>query len=177
VIRKFVVVAAVGLLASLPAKEAASGSIAFVSVPLAKVVSDSRLIVIASVEQVETFIPTTTRTGDPGIKYFAVRIEEVLKSTEAEAPKNLKGSPIVVFDPQEVFYHEHADMIAAGVISFVDPRYPTKVPQVAAGDRLVFFLAGRDKQLKLPRPDAHFLVCGRAYDRLDIKRAVLRRLK
>jgi hypothetical protein len=125
VIRKFVVVAAVGLLASLPAKEAASGSIAFVSVPLAKVVSDSRLIVIASVEQVETFIPTTTRTGDPGIKYFAVRIEEVLKSTEAEAPKNLKGSPIVVFDPQEVFYHEHADMIAAGVISFVDPRYPT----------------------------------------------------
>jgi hypothetical protein len=89
----------------------------------------------------------------------------------------LQGTTIAVFDPQEKFYHDHADLIAAEVISFVDARYATKVQQIAAGDRLVFFLTGRSQQLKLPRLDAYLLVCGRAYDTLGIKRAVLKRLK
>ena len=114
--------------------------------------------------------------NQPGLRYFEGRIEQVLKSTET-APKDLQGTTIAVFDPQEKFYHDHADLIATEVISFVDARYPTKVQQIAAGDRLGFFLTGRSKELKLPRLDAYFLVCGRAYDTPGIKRAVLKRLK
>jgi hypothetical protein len=163
-------------LASLLSREAASSTVTPVSVPLSKVVSDSRLIVIASVEQVANFDPAGSRQNQPGLKYFEVRIEQVLKSTETP-PKDLQGTTIAVFDPQEKFCHDHADLIAAEVISFVDARYPTKVQQIAAGDRLVFFLTGRSKELKLPRLDAYFLVCGRAYDTPGIKRAVLKRLK
>jgi hypothetical protein len=63
------------------------------------------------------------------------------------------------------------------VISFVDRRYPTKVQQIAVGDRLVFFLAGPEAPPNLPLPDARFLVCGQAYDTLAIKRALLKQLK
>jgi len=153
--------------ACLLSRDAVSSTVTPISVPLSKVVSDSRLIVVASVERV---------ANQSELRYFEVRIEEVLKSAEA-APKELQRTTIAIFDPQEKFYQDHADLIAAGVISFVDPKYPTKVQQIAAGDRLVFFLAGRTTQLKLPRPDAYFLVCGHAYDRLGIKPAVVKRLK
>ena len=109
-------------------------------------------------------------------RYFAVRIEEVLKSRES-ATTNWQGRRIAVLDPQEMFYQEEADLIAAEVISFVDARYPTKVPQIAAGDRLIFFLAGPEAARKLPLPDARFLICGHAYDTLAIKRAILKQLK
>jgi hypothetical protein len=164
------------LLVSLLSREAASSTVTPVSVPLSKVVSDSRLIVIASVERVENFDSGGSGKNQPGLKYFEVRIEQILKSTET-APKDLRGTTIAVFDPQEKFYRDHADLIAAGVISFADPKYPTKVQQIAAGDRLLFFLTGRSQELKLPRLDAYFLVCGRAYDRVGLKPAVMRRLK
>jgi hypothetical protein len=76
-----------------------------------------------------------------------------------------------------VFYQEEADLIAAGVISFADARYPTKVQQIAPGDRLIFFLAGPETSRKLLLPDVRFLICGRAYDTVGSKRAVLKRLK
>jgi hypothetical protein len=164
------------VLAFLLSPEAGSSTVTPVSVPLSKIVSDSRLIVVASVERVADFDPAGSRQNQPGLKYFEARIEQVLKSTETP-PKDLHGTTIAVFDPQEKFYHDHADLIAAEVISFVDARYPTKVQQIAAGDRLMFFLTGRSKELKLPRLDTYFLVCGRAYDRLGIKPAVLKRLK
>ena len=110
------------------------------------------------------------------VRYFSVRIEEVLKSRES-VKTNWAGRRIAILDPREVFYQEEADLIDAGVISFVDARYPTKVQQIAAGDRLIFFLAGLETARKLSLPDARFLVCGRAYDTLAIKRAVLKRLK
>lgn len=110
------------------------------------------------------------------VRYFAVRIEEVLKARES-ANTNWTGRQIAILDPREIFYQEEADLIAAGVISFVDARYPTKVAQIAAGDRLIFFLAGPETVRKLRLPDAHILVCGSAYDTLAIKRAVLKRLK
>jgi hypothetical protein len=76
-----------------------------------------------------------------------------------------------------MFYQEQAELIAAGVISFVDRRYPTKVRQIALGDHLIFFLAHPETAQKLPLPDARFLTCGRAYDTLAIKSAVLKQLK
>jgi hypothetical protein len=151
--------------ACLLSREGLSSTVTPISVPLSKAVADSRLIVIASVERV---------ANQSGLRYFEVRIEEVLKSRDA-APKELQRTTIAVFDPQEKFYHDHADLIAAGVISFVDSKYPTKVQQIAAGDRLVFFLAGRGLQSSLP--PAYFLVCGRAYDGVGIKPTVLKRLK
>lgn len=162
--RRFLRLATIAV-ACVLSREAAPSTVTPISVPLAKVVADSRLIVVASVERV---------ANQSGLRYFEVRIEEVLKSTEA-AQKKLQRATIAVFDPQEKFYHDHADLIAAGVISFVDSKYPTKVQQIAAGDRLVFFLAGRGQQSTLP--PAYFLVCGRAYDRPSIKPAVLKRLK
>jgi hypothetical protein len=165
------------LLACVLSREAASSTVSAISVPLAKVVFDSQLIVIGSVERVADYQSSAGAREVRGLKYYGVRIEEVLKSSGAIAAKDWKGQTIAVFDPQEMFYHEHADMIAAGVISFADPRYPTKVQKISAGDRLVFFLAGRDKLQKLPLPDACFLVCGQAYDTLRIKPAVLKRVK
>jgi len=109
------------------------------------------------------------------VRYFSVRIEEVLKSRET-APGSLVGRKVAILDPRDVFYQEEADLIAAGVISFVDARYPTTVQQIAAGDRLIFFLAGPEAARKLSLPDARNLVCGKAYDTLAIKRAVLKRL-
>ena len=109
-------------------------------------------------------------------RYFTVRVEEVLKSRES-AEKNWNGQKISILDPQEMFYQEQADLIAAEVISFVDSQYATKVRQIIAGDRLIFFLGGPEAGRKLPLPDARFLICGHAYDTLTIKRAVLEHLK
>jgi len=176
VIRKHSLRLAAMALASFLSREAVSSTVTPVSVPLSKVVSDSRLIVVASVERVANLDSTGSKKNQPALRYFKVRIEQVLKSTET-APKDLQGATVAVFDPQEKFYRDHADWIAAEVISFVDPKYPTKVQQVAAGDRLLFFLTGRSNELKLPRLDAYFLVCGRAYDRAGIKPAVLKLLR
>ncbi len=166
----------VGVLACLLCREAASSTVSAVTVPLAKAVSDSRLIVVGSVEEISEHRFSSARNKLVTVRYFAVRIEEVLKSRES-APGNLIGRKVAILDPREVFYQEEADLIAAGVISFVDARYPTKVQQIAAGDRLIFFLAGPETALKLSLPDARLLVCGRAYDTLAIKRAVLKQLR
>jgi hypothetical protein len=164
------------VLACLLCREATSSTVSAVTVPLAKAVSDSRLIVVGSVEQISEHRFSSVRNKIVTVRYFAVRIEEVLKSRES-APGSLVGRRIAILDPREVFYQEEADLIAAGVISFVDARYPTKVQQIAAGDRLVFFLAGPETARKLSLADARLLVCGRAYDTLAIKRAVLKQLK
>ena len=165
-----------GVLVCLLCREAASSTVSAVTVPLAKAVSDSRLIVVGSVEEISEYRFSTARNKTVTVRYFAVRIEEVLKSRES-AKTNWTGRRIPILDPREMFYQEEADLIAAGVISFVDARYPTKVQQIAAGDRLIFFLAGPETAQKLPLPDARFLVCGGAYDTLAIKRAVLKRLR
>jgi hypothetical protein len=165
-----------GVLVCLLCREAASSTVSAVTVPLAKAISDSRLIVVGSVEEISEHRFSSARNKMVTVRYFAVRLEEVLKSRES-APGSLVGRRIAILDPREVFYQEEADLIAAGVISFVDARYPTKVLQIAAGDRLIFFLAGPESARNLSLPDARFLVCGRAYDTLAIKRAVLKHLK
>jgi hypothetical protein len=164
------------VLACVLCREAASSTVSAVTVPLAKAVSDSRLIVAGSVEEISEHRFSSVRKKMVRVRYFAVRIEEVLKSRES-APGSLIGSKIAILDPREMFYQEEADLIAAGVISFVDARYPTKVQQIAAGDRLIFFLAGPESAGKLSLPDAHFLVCGSAYDTLATKHGVLKQLR
>ena len=146
------------------------------TVTLAKAVADSRLIVVGSVEEISEYRFSNARNKMAKTRYFAVRIEEILKARDS-ATKNWKGRRIPILDPQEMFYQEQADLIAAEVISFVDPQYPTKVAHITAGDRLIFFLAGPEAAGKLPLPDARFLICGHAYDTLAIKRAVLKQLK
>jgi hypothetical protein len=163
------------VLACLLCREVASSTVSAVTVPLAKAVSDSRLIVVGSVEEISEYRFSSARNKMVTVRYFAVRIEEILKSRESAAG-GLSGRQIAILDPREVFYQEEADLIAAGVISFVDARYPTKVQQIAAGDRLIFFLAGQGTAEKVSLPDARFLVCGRSYDTIAIKRAVLKRL-
>jgi hypothetical protein len=166
----------VGVLACLLSREASSSTISAVTVPLPKVVSDSRFIVVARVEGISEYKFSNARKNPVKTRYFAVRIDEVLKPRESVS-KNWNGRRIAILDPQEMFYQEEAELIAAGVISFVDARYPTKVEQIAAGDRLVFFLADSETAQKVHLPDARFLICGRAYDTLAIKRAVLKQLK
>jgi Trk K+ transport system NAD-binding subunit len=164
------------VLVCLLSREAGSSTISAVTVPLAKAVADSRLIVVGSVEKISEYRFSNARKKAAATRYFEVRIEEVLKSRDS-ATKHWSGRTIPVLDPQEMFYQEQADLIAAEVISFVDPQYPTKVTQIAAGDRLIFFLAGPETAREIPLPDARFLICGRAYDTLAIKRAVLKQLK
>ena len=164
----------VGLLACALCREAGSSTVSPVTVSLAKAAYDSRLIVVGSVEEISEHRFSTARNKMAKVRYFAVRIEEVLKPRKS-ASENWNRRRIAVVDPMEFFYQEQADLIAAGVISFVDARYPGKVPQIAAGDRLIFFL-GSDTPAKLALPDSHFLICGHAYDTLAIKRAVLKKL-
>jgi|GEM_PF-1838049 len=166
----------VGVLAWLLCREAAASTVSAVTVPLAKAVSDARLIVVGSVEEISEHRFSSVRNKIVTVRYFAVHIEDVLKSSES-APRSLIGRKIAILDPREVFYQEEADLIAAGVISFVDARYPTKVQQIAAGDRLIFFLAGPETARKLSLPDARLLVCGRAYDTLTTKRTLLKQLR
>jgi hypothetical protein len=164
----------VGLLAGLLFQPANASTVSPVSVPLSKVVSESQLIVIGSVERITMLYPPDPTKNDPGLRYFEVRIDEVLKGADQAM---VRSEIVPVFDPREMFFHEHADMIAAGVISFVDRRYPTRVRQVAIGDRLVFFIAAAEKSGKSPIAGACFLTCGQAYDTLAIKTAVRKRLK
>jgi hypothetical protein len=164
------------VLACLLSRDASSSTVSAVTVLLAKAVSDSDLIVIGTVEEISECRYSSARNKMVTVGYFAVRIEEVLKSRQS-ATKNWTGHRIAIFDPQEIFYQEEADLIAAEVISFVEARYPTKVHQIAAGERLVFFLAAPETARKFPLPDARLLICGRAYDTLAIKRAVLKQLK
>jgi len=164
------------MLVCVLSREAGSSTVSAVTVTLAKAVSDSRLIVVGSVEEISEFRFSNARKKMATTRYFAVRIEGILKSRDSST-KNWNGHKISILDPQEMFYQEQADLIAAEVISFVDPQYPTKVTHIAVGDRLIFFVAGREAATKLPLPDARFLVCGHAYDTLAIKRAVLKQLK
>ncbi|MEN3367918.1 MAG: hypothetical protein V7609_61 [Verrucomicrobiota bacterium] len=167
----------VTLLTGLLFKTADASTVSPVSVPLSKVVSESKLIVVGSVERIQMLHPPDVTKRDPGLRYLEVRIDEILKGADGATAKNLRETIVPIFDPREMFYHEHAEMIAAGVISFVDRRYPTRVRQVAMGDRLIFFIAAPEKSGKSPIAGAYFLTCGQAYDRLAIKSAVRKRLK
>jgi hypothetical protein len=122
---------------------------------------------VGRVEEISEYQFSNARKNLVKTRYFAVRIDEALKPRESGS-KSWNGRRIAILDPREMFYQEQAELIAAGVISFVDARYPTKVQQIAAGDRLVFFLASPETSQKLPLPDARFLICGRAYDTLAI---------
>lgn len=166
-----------GLLTCVLSREAGSSTVSAVTVSLAKAVSDSQLIVVGSVEEISEHQFSTARNKPARMRYLVIRIEEVLKSRKPSAAENWNGRRIAIVDPMEYFYQEQADFIAAGVISFVDARYPSKVQQIATGDRLVFFLGNPGTPSKLSLPDSRFLICGRAYDTLAIKRAVLKKLK
>lgn len=160
---------------ALPGHATAS-TVSAVTVPLPKAVSQSSLIVAGTVERIGNARAADAKNGDPGFRYFQVRVDEILKATD-KTMKNLKGQTLQIFDPQEKFYHDQREMIAAEVISFVDPRYPTRVQKIAAGDRLVFFISAFEKSPAFPDGGAYRLVCGQAYDILAIRRAILKRLK
>jgi hypothetical protein len=167
---------AAGILTCVLVPETNASTVSAVTVSLAKAVADSRLIVVGRVEEISGYRFSNARKKMATTRYFSVRIEEVLKSRESAETK-WNGHRISILDPQEMFYQEQADLIAAEAISFVDPQYPTRVRQIAVGDRLIFFLAGPEAATKLPLPDARFLICGHAYDTLAVKRAVLKQVK
>ena len=164
------------MLVCLLVREANASTVSPVTVPLAKAVADSRLIVVGLVEEISEYRFSNARKKMATTRYFAVRIEEVLKSRDSAETKWI-GHKISILDPQEMFCQEQADLITAEAISFVDPQYPTKVTHIAAGDRLIFFLAGPETAQALPLPDARFLICGHAYDTLAIRGAVRKKLK
>jgi hypothetical protein len=163
------------LILLVPPGEAVASTISALTIPLPKAVSQSTLIVAGTVERIGNSRAVDAKRDDPGLRYFQVRVDEILKAAD-KTMKNLKGKELPIFDPQERFYHDQREMIAAGVISFADPRYPTRVQKIAAGDRLVFFISAFEKLPAFP-DGAYRLVCGQAYDTLAIKRNVLKRLK
>lgn len=163
-------------LAGLLSREAAASSISALNVPLSKMISDSRSIIVGRVEEISEYRFSNPRKKPVRTRYFSVRIEEILKPRGSDS-RNWNERRIALIDPQEMFYQEQADLIAAEVISFVDPRYRTNVQKIVPGDRLVFFLAGPETSHKISLPDARFLVCGQAYDTLSIKSSVLKLLK
>jgi len=158
----------------LVAHQAGASTVTPVSVSLRELVTSAPLIVIGTIKNTLVFAAPNPTKKEPGLGYLEVTIQQILKNPDRAVASSLKGKTIAIFDPQETFYQEHAAMIAAGVISFVDRRYSTKVRRTAAGDRLVFFIA---RPGKAPRPGAYFLACGKAYETMALKPAVLRRLK
>ena len=174
--RGFLFALGAGLMALALPGDAAASTISAVTIPLPKAVSQSSLIVVATVERIGNARSPDAGSRDPGFRYFQVRVDETLKAGD-KTMKNLKGQTLAIFDPQEKFYHDEREMIAAEVISFVDPRYPTRVQKIAAGDRLVFFISAFERSPAFPDGGAYRLVCGQAYDTLAIRRAVLKRLR
>ena len=174
--RCFLFLLAACVMALALADDAAASTVSALTVPLPKAVSQSSLIAVGMVERIGNARTPNAVSGDPGFRYFQVHVDEILKAAD-KTMKNLKGKTLQVFDPQERFYHDQRDMIAAGVISFVDPRYPTRVQKIAAGDRLIFFISAFEKLPGFSDDGAYRLVCGQAYDTLAIRRAVLKRLK
>jgi hypothetical protein len=174
--RDFLFALGAGLIALALPGDAAASTVSAVTIPLPKAVSQSSLIVAGTVERIGNARSADAKSDDRGFRYFQVRVDEILKTAD-KTMKNLKGKELPIFDPQEKFYHDQREMIAAEVISFVDPRYPTRVQKIAAGDRLVFFISSFEKLPAFPDGGAYRLVCGQAYDTLAIRRAVLKRLK
>jgi hypothetical protein len=102
-----------------------------------------------------------------------------LSSLQVAVDKTLKGSPgapgeiVRLFDPGQWFAHTHAAAIRAGVISYEDPRYATRVTpaELKKGAVLIFYLGGEAAPSGFP-PGAAFLTCGQAYDRADRERDI-----
>jgi len=144
------------LILLVPPGDVVASTISALTIPLAKAVSQSTLIVAGTVERIGNSRAVDAKRDDPGLRYFQVRVDEILKAAD-KTMKNLKGKELPIFDPQERFYHDQREMIAAG-------------------DRLVFFISAFEKLPAFP-DGAYRLVCGQGYDTLAIKRNVLKRLK
>ncbi len=162
----------------LPIVPALGSTVSAVSITLPKLVADSRSIVLGTVERVGNFpSQPATAGGEPGLRCFEVRIEQVLKPAATRPPKPAPGTLLRIFDPQEKFRRDHAKMIAAGVISYTEPRYPTKVATVSPSQRLLFFLGELSESPGPGAPNAYLLTCSGSYESISQKSVVLRLLK
>jgi len=91
-----------------------------------------------------------------------VTIDAVVKG---RAPARA-GERISVFDPQAWFRHTHAAAIRGGVVSYVEGRYATPLPDadLKPGAAVLVFLRGDAPPAGFP-PDAAFLITPGAFER------------
>ena len=89
-------------MALAPPGDATASTVSALTVPLPKAVSQSSLIVAGTVERIGNARSPNAVSGDPGFRYFQVRVDEILKAAD-KTMKNLKGQELQIFDPQEKF--------------------------------------------------------------------------
>ena len=153
------------LLATVLTTATYASTVSVVALTLPKLVAGSELIVVGTVEP--------QRDGPASPPHVCdIRVSEVLKAP-ASIRAQLIGRTLRLFDLEQEFARAHADLIAAGVISYVVRRYSTTAPGPSAGDRLIFFIG---QPAGAPDPP-YFLSCSGSNEPISAKRAVLRALK
>ncbi len=148
-----------------------ASSISVTEVPLPEVIAGASIIVVAKVEQIASVEYPNAKDDEPELRVFDLKVEDVLKPRGGNTA-GLKGTTIQAFDPRDKYQHDHYEQIRAGVISFVEKRYATKVGTVAEGDHLIFFLNEHPPAGDFPLPHPYVLAVGQAYDLVANKAAV-----
>ena len=147
--------AIVATLAALPAAARAS-SVAVQSVRFGQAVTMSARVVKGTVKA-----RAQAKIDGATFHYVEIAVDAALKG-----PPATTGERVRVFDGGEWFRHTHAAAIKGGVVSTVDSRYATPVPdaQLKPGTPVIVFLRGEAPPPGFP-PDAAFLSSSGAFER------------
>jgi hypothetical protein len=132
------------------------GSYSQVWVGLERATTLAPRILIARVQAIETF-------RYPGSTEVAPQEEgKGLPFLRVEILRTLKGKPVDgevrVFDPRHWYHHLHAELIRAGVISFGESFYQSRLPleEIGPGRDVLFFLTDEAMPPAFP-PDSVFM--------------------
>jgi hypothetical protein len=150
-----VVLGVVGVLL-LPGRNGRASSVAMVTISFNQAVKQSGRIVKGTVAA-----RRDVKVDGAALHAVDVTIDAVLKGAPARA-----GDRVTTFDPQAWFRHTHAAAIRGGVVSYVDARYATPLPdaELKPGAAVIVFLQGDAPPAGFP-PDAAFLISPGAFER------------
>ena len=156
---------ALAVMLVLAAGQSHASSVAMTTVSFAKAVTTSARVVKGKVTA-----RREVKVDGATLHAIDVAIEGVLKGAPAPA-----GAVISVFDPMEWFRHTHAAALRGGVVSYVDARYATPLPDadIKPGAALIVFLNGDKPPAGFPA-DAAFLFCTGGFERATRAKDVTR---
>jgi hypothetical protein len=123
-------------------------------------------IVVARILDIGTFrypgSPEVAPQKDgESLPFLRARILRTLKGKEADGE-------IRIFDPRLWYHHTHAELIRAGVVSFAESFYESKLAleEIAAGADVLFFLQDAPMPPDFP-PGAAFMTFCAGFERVD----------
>lgn len=173
--REIVTRCLITLVLSLVAESIAANTVSPVSVTLPQMVRESRSIFVGQVDSIGGEAYQTPSGAKSTLPYIEVRVEQLVKPAAHDFAPQV-GSVLRLVDPREKFRRDHAELIAGGVISYVERTYHTKARPVSIPDHLIFFVGEAINQISRDGPSAYFLTCSGSYEAVTAKSVVLRLL-